>query len=118
MLQFNRRQLASIGQTHLQQSLQGFLRKHLPQASQMPSAQLRSALDKVIADCRTRGLNSQRAIAAYALAACTLGSATVNNDPTLQRIVGMRQLPQTHKALLIQAWLARVGAELGKRGRS
>lgn len=118
MLQFNRKQLAGIGQTHLQQSLQDFLRRHLPQASQMPPAQLRSALDKLIADCRARGLNSQRAIAAYALAACTLGSATVNSDPTLQRIVAMRQLPQAHKALLIQTWLARMGAELGKRERS
>jgi hypothetical protein len=118
MLQFDRKQLASIGQTHLQQSLHDFLRRHLPQASQMPSAQLRGALDNVIADCRARGLNSQRAIAAYALAACTLGSATVNNDPALQRIVAMRQLPQAHKALLIQTWLARMGAELGKHGRS
>ncbi len=117
MLQFNRKQFTNIGQAHLRQSLQSFLGQYVPEASQMPHAQLSEALEQVIADCRMRGLSSQRAIAAYALAACTLGSATVNEDPTLQRIVGMRHLPQAHKALLIQTWLARMGAELGKQGR-
>ena len=114
MLEFDRKQMSSIGQQHLLQSLQGFLTLHLPQASQMPPAQLRTTLDTLIGECRTLGLSSQRAIAAYALAACTLGTATVRDDPTVQQILAQRDLPQAYKALLLQTWLARVGAELAR----
>lgn len=114
MLEFSRKQMAGIGRQHLQQSLQGFLTRHLPQASQLPPAQLRELLDRTITECRTLGLHSQRAIAAYALAACTLGSAAVRDDPTVQRILAQRELPQAHKALLLQTWLARTGAELAR----
>jgi hypothetical protein len=114
MLEFNRKQMGGIGQQHLQQSLQGFLSRHLPQASQMPPAELRGALDNLIGECRTLGLTSQRAIAAYALAACALGTATVRGDPTVQHILAQRELPQAYKAMLLQTWLARMGAELAR----
>lgn len=118
MLQFNSKQLAGIGQAHLRQSLESFLRRHVPHLSQMPTPQFRGALDQLLLDCRARGLHSQRAIASYALANCTLGSATVAKSAALQEILANRQLPQTHKTLLIQTWLARTGAALSATPRS
>ncbi len=114
MLEFNRRQMDGIGELHLRQSLQGFLTRHLPQASQMPKAQLRDVLEQTLGECRQLGLTSQRAIAAYTLAASALGSETLRGDPTVQDILAQRQLPQAHKALLLQTWLAQMGAELAR----
>lgn len=106
MLEFDRKQLASIGEVQLRDNLAAFLNRHLGGNEPVRLDELDAHLDQLIAHCRKSGLKSQRAVAAYALACALFGSDRVGNDPSIAGILADRSSPQLDRALLIEIWTA------------
>lgn len=111
MLDFNRKQMATIGEVTFRANLADFLNRHLGGKTPMPLDQLDAELDAVIAHCRKSGLKSQRAIAAYALACSLFGNDRVASDPSIIGILGDRDSSQIDRALLIEMWTAAAYAD-------
>lgn len=105
MLRFDRKQLKHIGDSHMKQSLRDFLCRHFPEALTFPAGKLDGAIDAILARCRQYGLNTQRGIAAYALACFVFGDARIDDEPALAPALRDRSRPQEDRALLIEIWL-------------
>lgn len=112
MFQFNRKQLASIGERSLQARLAGYLVRHFPQVRSAPAGQFGRELGELLAESRRHGLRSQRASALYVLANMVAGRETVARDPAVRQILAARGRPLADRALLLQIWLTRAGAGL------
>ena len=106
MLEFDRKQLASIGEANLRNNLADFLSRHIDGIASLPLDRLDAELDALIAYCRKAGLKSQRAVASYALACSLFGNARVAGDPSIIGILADRNSSQTDRALLIEMWTA------------
>lgn len=107
MLQFKRKQMAAIGATQLQHNIIEFLRRQLPEeTAALPEDELEAGTAALIEHCRKHGLTSQRAVAAYVLAAFVCGSQAVLGDPVLGRMLADRRTPQDERGRLIEIWLA------------
>lgn len=117
MLQFNRRQMASIGGQHIRTELQHFFARHFPQAEPPPPGTIEADIGATIEHCRSHGLRSQRAVALYALAAYVFGQETVRNDPGLNAILQAREQPAANRALLIEIWLTQAWGSLQRATR-
>ncbi len=106
MLQIDRKQMSTIGETQLRNNLADFLNRHLGGKAPLRLDQLDAELDAIIAHCRKAGLRSQRAVAAYALACSLFGNDRVANDSSIIGILADRNSPQIDRALLIEMWTA------------
>ncbi len=115
MLQFNRRQMAAIGEDSMRIRLRDHLRQHLPQLENVPAQELDQEITPLLADARRHGLNSQRAAAVFVLANVVLGRKTVAGDPTVQEILSSRARPVADRARLLEIWLTRSWGGLQRR---
>lgn len=106
MLELDRKQMATVGETQLRSNLADFLNRHLGGKAPLRLDQLDAELDAVISHCRKAGLKSQRAVAAYALACSLFGNDRVANDPSIIGILADRSSAQIDRALLIEMWTA------------
>jgi hypothetical protein len=106
MLELERKQMSTIGETQLRNNLADFLNRHLGGKAPLQLDQLDAELDAVINHCRKAGLRSQRAVAAYALACSLFGNDRVGNDPSIAGILADRNSSQMDRALLIEMWTA------------
>lgn len=118
MLRFDRRQLRRIGGIHLHQSLRDFLALHVPQVLDLPEGELSRSLEAVIERSRQLGLNTQRGVAAYALACALFGQEQVDAEPALSGALRDRQRDQVDRALLIEIWLTQVWGSFNRAGGS
>lgn len=116
MLRFDRKQLKLIGDSHMKHSLRDFLCRHFPQALEQPREQLDVALDEILVRCRRYGLNSQRGVAAYALACFVFGDARIDAEPALAPALRDRSKPQADRALLIEIWLTQAWGSFQTQG--
>lgn len=112
MLQFNRKQMAAIGESNLRTRLRGFLGEHFPPLRSMPAEEVDRELDQLIAESRQQGLRSQRAVALYALANVALGRERVEADPTVRRILAARERPLADRTLMLEIWLTQTWGSL------
>ena len=115
MLQLDRKQMATVGETQLRSNLADFLNRHIGGKAPLPLDELDAELDAVIAHCRKAGLRSQRAVAAYALACSLFGNERVANDPSIIGILADRSSPQLDRALLIEMWTAAAYGDFRRR---
>lgn len=106
MLELNRKQLSTVGETQLRNNLADFLNRHFGGKAPLQLDQLDAELDAVINHCKKAGLRSQRAVAAYALACSLFGNERVGNDPSIIGILADRSSSQIDRALLIEMWTA------------
>ena len=118
MLQFNRKQMAAIGEDSLRTRLRDYLRQHLPQLREVPQQQLDRELAPLLADARRHGLGSQRAAAVFVLANVVLGRDVVAHDPTVQQILASRARSVTDRARLLEIWLTNLWGGLQRTTRS
>lgn len=112
MLQFNRKQMASIGDRSLHARLRAFLGEHFPQLRSMPEEEVDRELGQIVEESRQQGLRSQRAVALYALANVALGRERVAGDATVRQILAARDRPLADRTLMLEIWLTQTWGSL------
>ena len=114
MLNFSRRQMATIGDLNMNQSLATMLKRHAPGGQAISDLEMNSNISMLVSHCQKNGLRNQRGIAAYVLSCYWLGSDNVLRNPTLSNILGSRFLPQSHKTIAIQMWLTHITTAMAR----
>lgn len=90
--------------------LLGLLRESFPEYATDPTATA-LVIDQAVADARMAGLQSERAIAAYVIAAFVLG-LDIKDDPIFVRDVREAGLSEAEKADWIEGWVGAVADAL------